>query len=153
MIIRPLKLDNEYDLFYKDDYDLFLKNFSISSKCSKAKAQKAWDSIAKFFFHKKENKDSNLFYTIDEEGSYCGHVWLYLTPEPEILLIAGIFIIEKYRGKGWGHKIMDFVENKCKELKREKIGLNVFGKNDIAIELYKKHGYYTSSLKMEKIII
>lgn len=48
---------------------------------------------------------------------------------------------EKYRGRGIGRPAIEFLENKCRELKLARIELGVFSFNHNAIKFYKNMGY------------
>jgi RimJ/RimL family protein N-acetyltransferase len=48
---------------------------------------------------------------------------------------------EKYRGKGIGKSAIQFIENKCRDLKLIRIELGVFEYNHNAVKLYKNMGY------------
>jgi GNAT superfamily N-acetyltransferase len=150
MIIRKLK-KQEYETFYSEVLNYGLTQRALFCKMPKVQAKKI-DSLAlKRFFKNGYSTKGNLLYTIENENHYCGHLWLYLSPdEPDVLFLTSLFIQEKYRRLGWGDLIMDFVDKKCLELSRSRIGLNLFFGNKPAVNLYKKHGYFMTEVQMEK---
>ena len=56
------------------------------------------------------------------------------------------------RGQGFGEEIMRACEDAARAMGLSKIGLHVFGYNEPAIQLYKKLGYVTTDLEMEKAL-
>jgi ribosomal protein S18 acetylase RimI-like enzyme len=63
--------------------------------------------------------------------------------------IAEIFVFEPYREKGLA-KILEFVDEKMKELRVRRIALHVFADNTATTELYRKHGYRVTDMNMHK---
>jgi ribosomal protein S18 acetylase RimI-like enzyme len=72
-------------------------------------------------------------------------------PKP-YAFIWDLEIFPEYHRKGYGKEAMICLEAKIRELNLSRIGLNVFGHNDPAIHLYKKLGYQTTSMVMEKSV-
>jgi ribosomal protein S18 acetylase RimI-like enzyme len=58
-----------------------------------------------------------------------------------------IAVREKYRGKGVGSMLMEKAESYAKEKGVRRMELEVFGKNEKAIELYKKRNYEIEGVK------
>ncbi len=63
-----------------------------------------------------------------------------------------MFILEKYRGKGIGTKLISKFIEWCKEKKAEKIRVIASIQNKKAIELYRKLGFSDYNLILEKEI-
>ncbi|MDQ5962622.1 MAG: hypothetical protein QG653_429 [Patescibacteria group bacterium] len=75
---------------------------------------------------------------------------------PKFLKLSGnayltIALREKYRGKGIGSMLMEKAESFAKEKNIRRIELEVFGKNQPAIELYKKRDYQVEGIKKDAI--
>jgi ribosomal protein S18 acetylase RimI-like enzyme len=64
--------------------------------------------------------------------------------------IYDIAIDESQRGKGYGRQAMQLIEEKARELGLRQMGLHVFAKNKVALNLYESLGYETKSLNMIK---
>jgi ribosomal protein S18 acetylase RimI-like enzyme len=64
--------------------------------------------------------------------------------------IYDIAIDESRRGKGYGRQAMQLIEEKARELGLCQMGLHVFAKNKVALNLYESLGYETKSLNMIK---
>ena len=57
------------------------------------------------------------------------------------LFLYGISTLKKYRHKGYANYILNETEKILKNLFYKEIELTVAPENEIAISLYKKHGY------------
>ena len=57
------------------------------------------------------------------------------------LFLYGISTLKKYRHKGYANYILNKTEKILRNLSYEEIELTVAPENEIAIDLYKKHGY------------
>ncbi|NCC78449.1 MAG: GNAT family N-acetyltransferase [Clostridia bacterium] len=79
---------------------------------------------------KKELSDLNI-YVYEANGVVKGFV--KMTKDNHIL---GVYVDRPYRREGIGSKLL----MKCKE-EREKLTLEVYLKNENALEFYKKHGF------------
>ena len=81
-----------------------------------------------------------------------GIVWMRATLDAVIKtgFIFDIAINEDQRGKGYGKRAMQLIEEKARELGIRQMGLHVFAKNKIARNLYKSLRYETKSLNMTK---
>jgi GNAT superfamily N-acetyltransferase len=66
--------------------------------------------------------------------------------------LENIFVKAEYRSKGIGKKLMDKFINWAKELKADKVAVNVFALNDKAIGFYKREGFDPQDLTLEKYL-
>ncbi len=99
-----------------------------------------------------QSKDC-YFYSLKKPNEIAVGFILLLVRGPENdrrAFVGDVIIEEEHRGKGYGKLIMQLVEEEAKALGLNRIGLHVFGYNETAIQLYKKLGYLTSDLVMEK---
>ena len=62
------------------------------------------------------------------------------------LFLYGISTLKKYRHKGYANYILNETEKILRDLSYEEIELTVAPENEIAINLYKKHGYAQEKL-------
>ena len=62
------------------------------------------------------------------------------------LFLYGISTLKKYRHKGYANYILNETEKILRDLSYEEIELTVAPENEIAINLYKKHGYIQEKL-------
>jgi GNAT superfamily N-acetyltransferase len=87
------------------------------------------------------------------EGHPVGHLWLALQREPGTGGDAWIFDIEivpERRGQGYGRALLAAAEELAAHHGAAGLGLNVFGSNQVARNLYESAGYQVSSLQMRK---
>ena len=61
-------------------------------------------------------------------------------------------IREDLRGKGYGKKVMERIEELVQEMGIDRVNLNVFGYNHAARKLYEKMGYQITGIGMTKIL-
>lgn len=61
-------------------------------------------------------------------------------------------IREHLRGKGYGKKVMEKIEDLVQEMGIDRVNLNVFGYNHTARALYEKMGYQITGIGMTKIL-
>ena len=95
---------------------------------------------------------SNLFYTVisTETSETVGYLWCGIDEAKKRGFLFQIFVLEPYRGKGFGNKMLEFVDKDMREKGMTRIALNVFAHNTVAIELYNKQGYKTTNMSMNK---
>ena len=66
--------------------------------------------------------------------------------------LENIFVKEEFRNKGIGKKLMEAFVNWAKELKVDKVAVNVFALNEKAIAFYKREGFVSQDLNLEKYL-
>jgi ribosomal protein S18 acetylase RimI-like enzyme len=98
-----------------------------------------------------KTKDHYL-YTLYEGDNAVGMIWLRAELDRPIKsgFIFDVEIKEEFRGKGYGKQAMLLIEEKARELGVKRMGLHVFGYNDVAKNLYERIGYKVSSTNMLK---
>ena len=87
------------------------------------------------------------------EGVSIGHVWVAFQRQPGSGSGAWIYDIEvepQHRGKGFGRALLLVAEEETARHGISKIGLNVFGSNTTARNLYQSTGYQVASTQMYK---
>lgn len=87
------------------------------------------------------------------DGNAIGHVWVALQPKPGSetrAWIYGIQIESEQRGNGYGRSLLLAAEQEIVRRGLGVIGLNVFGSNTIARNLYESAGYQVTSMHMQK---
>jgi ribosomal protein S18 acetylase RimI-like enzyme len=101
-----------------------------------------------------ENTDQALVLTaLNEEGNSIGYLWIGLQRRggsPGEAWIYDIELYEEFRGKGYGRALLHLAEHEAKAHGVKKLGLNVFGNNPIARNLYESSGFAITSMQMAK---
>ena len=96
-------------------------------------------------------RDHYLFSVRDESvPAEVGILWVSPRDSGRSLWIYDIIVHERFRRRGYGHRILGLVEDKARELGAEKVELHVFGHNRGARALYEKLGYTATSIIMAK---
>lgn len=80
--------------------------------------------------------------------------WLWLgVPGPDDPAMAWVYDVavdEAYRGRGYGRQTMLLAEQEARAHGMTSIGLNVHGKNVVALSLYDSLGYEVTTQQMKK---
>jgi ribosomal protein S18 acetylase RimI-like enzyme len=87
------------------------------------------------------------------DGEMVGHLWLALERPPgsgDGAWIYDIEIVPERRGQGYGRALLAAAEEAVAGHGVEAIGLNVFGPNTTARNLYESAGYTVTALQMRK---
>ena len=101
-----------------------------------------------------KSADQYIF-AIKENGTdWIGTIWFGVrgAVDNRKAFIYDVVLEEATRGKGYGKKTMELLENEVKKLGLRHIGLHVFGHNKIARNLYEKMGYGVTNLVLEKVL-
>jgi ribosomal protein S18 acetylase RimI-like enzyme len=94
-----------------------------------------------------------LLTVIDQAGSPVGALWIGPHPQrPDAAYIYDIEIAEEHRGRGIGRAAMTAAEQVVTEAGISEIGLNVFGFNSTARNLYDSLGYRVVATQMTKTL-
>ena len=87
------------------------------------------------------------------EGDTFGFFWLALERQPGAGDGAWIYYIEvwsEFRGRGFGRALLAAAEIEAATHGAHSVGLNVFGGNTVARNLYESMGYGVSTMHLEK---
>jgi ribosomal-protein-alanine N-acetyltransferase len=91
-----------------------------------------------FFSELTRNRYARYF-VLDKDNEVVGYLGLW--HKGSSFHITNIAIIEKLRRKGYGRKLLKFVEKIADIHKIKKISLEVGSSNRIAQDMYRKYGY------------
>jgi ribosomal protein S18 acetylase RimI-like enzyme len=102
---------------------------------------------------------NNFMFTIHDnalgKNESIGMVWFAVTAKRVVKssFIYDLNIREDLRGKGYGRKVMEKVEELIQEMGIDTVGLHVFGYNHAARTLYEKMGYQVTGIGMTKTLV
>ena len=102
--------------------------------------------------------DGMLLYTAEADGAAVGWIWVALPDarsDPGRRKPAWIYMImiePRYRGRGYGRGIIEAVEHELIIRGVDRLGLNVFGHNTVALRLYESMGFSMTSQQMAKTL-
>ncbi len=86
----------------------------------------------------------------DADGEDVGVLWVGPRPRASrALFIWDIEIEPEARGYGFGEAALDALHDWAREHGYERVGLHVFGNNDVARRLYRRAGYVETDVRME----
>jgi GNAT superfamily N-acetyltransferase len=93
-----------------------------------------------------------LVFVIEADGETVGDLWLAERDDSwqRCLFIFDIHVDESQRGKGYGRAAMLFAEEEARRRGFDSVALNVFGRNNVARNLYQSLGYEENAVAMSK---
>jgi GNAT superfamily N-acetyltransferase len=96
----------------------------------------------------------HLFWVAYDGDEEVGMLWLNVRERSDGRHAFGydFSVREDRRRRGYGRAIMLAAELKCRELGVVSVGLNVFGHNLAARDLYEKMGFEPTSIQMRKLL-
>ncbi len=116
----------------------------------------------KKMFNDVENKNGKLYIVENTEkivGFIAGVILEVGNQDDEIDCkphrmgrIIDLYLSEKYRGQGYGSKLIEKMESYFKEKNCYKVNIEVFGPNVEAYKFYKKHGFNERNIDLVKVL-
>lgn len=93
-----------------------------------------------------QKSEKQHLYSICIDHGKIGYIEFYEEASffPDIAWVDNIYIDEPYRNQGYAKKALLKMEEKLKSLGINKVGLNVFNDNNVALDLYKNLDYIIS---------
>lgn len=100
------------------------------------------------------NSEGHCLFDITKKatGENVGSIWFHVDRDKGRAFLYDIIVNEPHRGKGYGRKALDLLEAELREMNIHMLRLHVFADNEIAMNLYKTNGFYTTSINMQKEI-
>lgn len=151
--IKLVKMnEQEYEKYLEFIVPDFAKDLSRNfNKPYEVALEESKQMMERLFPNGFQTEGHYLHHVYDEQsGEKVGILWFFINNEIHTAFIYHIYIEEAYRGQGYGKVTLQQMEPVVKELGATSIGLNVFGHNEAAFNLYKKMGYTISAVNMEK---
>lgn len=96
----------------------------------------------------------HLLFRVERDGGPVGFLWIGPNPpSPEDhWWVWDVIIDEAHRGQGIGRETMLLAEAEARARGVSQLGLNVFGFNAVAIDLYRSLGYEVTAMQMRKAL-
>jgi len=117
------------------------------------------------FFRKMEehiHKGTGMIYVAEVGKKVVAYVAGYIKQQtPEELLeykkiklgyIPDLFVVDEFRGRGIGIRLLQIIEKYLIDLECDYIGISVAAKNFRAYHVYKKQGYQNQLIEMTKFV-
>ncbi len=84
-------------------------------------------------------------------GQVIGHLWIGIAgSDIRRWWVWDVMIADGFRGRGYGRQAMLLAESLARAEGASTIGLNVFGHNEVARNLYSSLGYRETAIQMRK---
>jgi ribosomal protein S18 acetylase RimI-like enzyme len=106
------------------------------------------------------NPNFGFAWLVFDSGTPVGYIVLCFGYSLEYLgrdaFIDEFYLIESYRGRGWGRKTLEFVVEQARQHQVRAIHLEVVQRNTAALEFYRKlgfqdHGHHLMSLRVAEV--
>lgn len=98
----------------------------------------------------RDNKSPNILFFIEEEGEVIGFInaayFISVWAHGKVLFIDDFFIIEEFRGKGYGKKALQELEDKMKVETYKRFQLLAEEINPKAVSFYERENYSKQKL-------
>jgi ribosomal protein S18 acetylase RimI-like enzyme len=151
LTLRPLS-DDEFDAWFPAMRDSYAQDMARDAGLAPEKAAAMAATQMDALFPGPAPSPQQLVYVLEADGERVGELWLCArenVPQPA-LFIYFVGIDEEHRGKGYGKAAMELVESEARRLGIDTVALNVFGKNEVARNLYRSVGYEENAVSMSK---
>lgn len=147
-----------------DEFDAFL---ATSAADYRADIIRAWGASPEAADEKVANdfaklrargpqSDDETVYVVERvaDGVSVGALWLNASTQSNrrTAFIYDIRIDDEHRGTGLGRATLAAAEAWAREKGAERLGLHVFGDNDVARRLYRTSGFVETSVQMSKAL-
>ena len=99
-------------------------------------------------------KYPNGLVLVEVDGKPVGQIELQVKPfeNKEVGYVNLFYLISEYRGKGYGVKLIEYVENFFRKYHLDEYQLRVSKTNSRAISFYQKHGFELLRIEEEDTI-
>lgn len=108
----------------------------------------------KKYYEDKIKRESGICFIADVNGEIVGYATAAKKEVPsyrdvKIADLENIFVKDAFRSKGVGKMLIEAFRNWAKELKMDKVSVNVFALNEKGIAFYKREGFLPQDLTLE----
>lgn len=149
--LRPLAND-EFESWFPRLRDGYAEDMARDAGMAPEKATALAAAQMDELFPGRAPSPQQLVYVLEADGERVGELWVCDRQDrvQHALFIYNIEIDEEHRGKGYGRAAMELAESEARRLGIDRIALNVFGKNEVARNLYRSLGYEENAVSMSK---
>jgi len=95
--------------------------------------------------------EGQWYYLLQEQGRPLGYLGLIPDPANASLMISKIYVYDTQRGKGYGRRMLEFVESLCRDKRFDRIWLTVNKHNRHSIAWYQRMGFENSGAVVQDI--
>lgn len=97
-----------------------------------------------------QTEDQHIWVLEHPTDSNVGHIWVKVDEAHQRAFIFDLAVDVTQRGKGYGKRILELLDDQLRSMSVRSVGLNVFSKNAVALSLYEKHGFHVTNYNMQK---
>lgn len=152
LTLRPMT-DSEYEAFYsKLAVEYAAENVKAGNWLEDDALELSKKALEALLPQGRDTPRVLLLSADNSNGKYVGYIWVGLdrVGSNTGAWIYDIEVTESARGKGYGRDLLRAAEEETVKNGVHTIGLNVFGSNKIARNLYKSSGYDVTQIAMSK---
>jgi len=91
------------------------------------------------FFSELTNNSYARYFVLEKDNTIIGYLGLW--HKERSFHVTNLAVSEKFRRRGYGEKLLKFIEKEAAIFGIKKISLEVRRSNSIAQDIYKKNGY------------
>jgi ribosomal protein S18 acetylase RimI-like enzyme len=151
--LRPLS-DAEFETWYPAMRDGYAEDMVRDAGLEPERAAQMAATQMEQLFPGRAPSPEQLVYVVEADGERVGDLWLCDRTGKDgfqpALFIYFVGIDSEHRGKGYGRAAMELAESEARRLGIDRIALNVFGRNEVARNLYRSLGYEENAVSMSK---
>jgi GNAT superfamily N-acetyltransferase len=138
---RPMRPGAEFDGWLARGLANFAADLAGSGSTLPGPAEAEAERTYATYLPRGLDTADNSIWVIEADGQGVADVWLRHGYEPDLSFILDIAVYPEFRGRGYGRAAMLVAEDRARTAGDHFIGLNVFGHNHVAINLYDSLGY------------
>lgn len=144
--------EDEFEQWLSRMRDGYAEEIVVNGGASEDRARdKAVKDLEQLFPGRRPWADQSVF-VIEADGRPVGDLWV-AEREGDLhhsLWIYNVHVDEAERGRGYGKAAMLYAEEEARRRGLNRIGLMVFGGNEVARNLYRSLGYAENAVFMNK---
>ena len=152
-IVLKKMSEKEFTVYFEDKVERY--SHVLSENAHEASSEepiiKARKQLNNLLPKGRETPNHHLFNIYDED-ELLGFIWIKVEKEKKSAFLYEIYILEKYRGKGFGTSVMKNIEAWLEQEGILYFKLHVFGSNEGARKLYEELGFEIAGINMLKTI-
>lgn len=146
--------ESEFEAFYsKSVAEYARENVEAGNWPESDAIELSKKAMEQFLPQGRETPKVILLSAENSHGKYVGYIWIGLNrpgSAKDLAWLYDIEVAEEQRGKGYGRKLLHAAEAETLKHGKSTLGLNVFGTNHVARNLYKSEGYSIMQIAMSK---
>ena len=145
------RMIRDYEIYdYKNLFLLFQEEYLFHQKLEPALFNESNLAVLDNMLANYLKSPITKAYVLQVDNSLVGYILCQW--QDDGVWIDDLFIAENYRGQGYGHKLLNYVERLAKEHQKFHIGLNCWEANKQAQAIYRHLGFKEKTSMMLKII-